>query len=272
MRNQISPSRRLTLLISGVWLFLSGIFSAVIGSVEFFSYFDTISSFFVTWLFVGVMPLALLWGTAWVVRGYRRGHHQEVFSEQKSSNFEAGQQTTGSSYQHFQNINYHKGLWRLWVVGTIAWLSYAFISSDHQIGEWIGFHYSLLVETKSFTGAAKKKQNYKALVAACNKAQVATCWVPAHQPDPNTPFPEREYLPDCEKTSAFRETLSSELRVRGIDIPASDVHGEACPDILAADIPTADWGKALLTIVAPFFLVITFLIGRWIINGFIKRF
>lgn len=81
MLNQIPPSRRLAILLSGVWLFVSGLFSSVIGAEEFFSNFDFIGSFLVTWLFVGVMPLGLAWGAAWVVSGYRRERDQVAMGD-----------------------------------------------------------------------------------------------------------------------------------------------------------------------------------------------
>lgn len=270
MLNQIPLSRRLALLLSGIWLFLSGIFSSAIGAEEFFPNFDAASRFLVTWLFVGVMPLGLVWGSAWVISGYRLKRNQETIREPESPDSEIGQRHSVEFRLNIYRMNYHKWFLRLWIIGTAVWYSYAFIASGYQIGEWVGFHYSLLAETKSFTRAAAEKRNYVTLVAACNKAQASTCWVPVHQNDPTSPFPDRKYLPGCEQTQAFRNILSSELMARGVDLPPAGVRGEACPDILAIGIPEADWAEFLLIVFFPFFLMVIYLIGRWIIKGFVR--
>lgn len=272
MLNQIPLSRRLALLLSGIWLFLSGIFSSVIGADEFFPKFDAASGFLVTWLFVGMMPLGLVWGSVWVISGYRVKRSQEAIREPESSESEIDQRHAMETHLHIHRINYHQGFWQLWIICTAAWYFYVFISSGHQIGEWVGFHYSLLAETKSFTRAAAEKRNYVALVAACNKAQASTCWVSAHKTDPTSAFPDRKYLPGCEQTQAYRDILSNELMARGVSLPAAGARGEACPDILATGIPEADWAEFSLTALAPFFLMLIYLIGRWIIKGFVRRF
>lgn len=75
MQDRTPPSRRLAILLSGIWLFISGLFSLVSGPELFFE-FDSTGGFLVSWLFVGVMPLGLVWGVAWVVSGYHREQHQ----------------------------------------------------------------------------------------------------------------------------------------------------------------------------------------------------
>lgn len=270
MLNQIPPSRRMAILLSGIWLFVSGLFSAVIGVEEFFPNFDFIGRFLVTWLFVSVMPLGLVWGAAWVVSGYRRGCHQVAMREPESSESETDQWSAGGARLHPLGITYRKGLRRLWIIGTAIWYFYALAVSGNSIGEWVGFHYSLLAETKSFNLAAAQKRKYVALVEACSKAQVSTCWVPADRPDPLFPFSDREYLPDCEKAQAFRDVLSRELRARSVDLPPAGARGEVCPDILAIGIPEANWAKFSLIALAPFCLMAIYLIGRWIIKGFVR--
>ena len=81
MLNQTPRSRRLAILLSGIWLFLSGLFSLMIGAEEFFLEYDPTAAFLTAWLFVGVMPLGLVWGIAWVVSGYRLEHRQVAMRE-----------------------------------------------------------------------------------------------------------------------------------------------------------------------------------------------
>ncbi|WP_156943088.1 hypothetical protein [Pseudogulbenkiania sp. MAI-1] len=270
MLNQIPLSQRLALLLSGIWLFLSGIFSLVIGP-ELFSDFESTGGFLVSWLFVGVMPLGLAWGVAWVISGYRREHSQiEVREPEESSEVETTQRRTKNYRLRILEIDYRKGLRRLWIIGTVVWYSYAFIASGYQIGKWVGFHYSLLAETKSFTRAAAEKRKYVALVVACNKAQFSTCWVPPYRANPDL-FLDRKYLPDCEKTQAFRDVFNHELRASGVALPPGGAHGEACPDIVAVGIPTIDWTEFWLTTLAPFCLMFIYWIGRWIIKGFARH-
>lgn len=81
MLNQIPHSRRLAIFLSGIWLFVSGLFSLMIGAEEFFVEYDPTAAFLTTWLFVGVMPLGLVWGAAWVVGGYRLERRQVAMRE-----------------------------------------------------------------------------------------------------------------------------------------------------------------------------------------------
>lgn len=274
MLNQIPPSRRLAILLSGIWLFVSGLFSSVIGAEEFFSNFDVISSFLVTWLFVGVMPLGLVWGAAWVVSGYRWKLRQEATREpEESAEAETSQRRTRNYLLHVLERDYRKGLWRLWIIGTAIWYFYALAASGYQISEWVGFNYALLNETKSFTVAAEQKRKHLALVVACNVAQFSACPTSLDSLFPgdrrDVPYSDRN-LPDCEKTQAFRDVLTRELKARGVDLPPAGASGEVCPDIVAKGIPYVDWAEFLSVALAPFGLIAIYLIGRWIIRGFVR--
>lgn len=267
MLNQIPPSRRLAILLSGIWLFLSGLFSLVAGP-ENFPIFDSAISFLVTWFFVGAMPIGLVWGIAWVVSGYHRKHYLLSIPELGTTEAQADKPHSKEYRKKGIEINYRKGLRRLWIIGTVAWYSYALIDSGKQIGEWVGFHYSLIEDTKSLTRAMAEKRKYEALIDACIIAKLRTCWSP---PDPRDPYSDRKYLPDCEKTQAFRDILSGELKASGIGLPPAGARGEACPSIIATGVPEADWAAISLRVLAPFCLMIIYLIGRWIINGFVRH-
>lgn len=256
-------SRRLAILVSSVWLFISGLFSSLIGAEEYFSDFEPVGRFLLTWLFVGVMPLGLVWGAYWVVSGYRLERRQTATDWSGPERFR----------QHLLAINCRKGLWRTWIVGTVVWYVYAVAGSGYEIGKWAGFHYSLLKETRSFAGAVEQKKNFLALAASCIRAQASTCWVTTDRPDPLFPSGrERIRLPNCEQTQPFRDVLTQELRARGVQLPPAGARGEACPDIVSMDTPEADWAKFWANLLAPLCFVAIYVIGSWIIKGFAKRF
>lgn len=167
-----------------------------------------------------------------------------------------------------RSIDYQKGLRRLWIVGTAIWVVYAVV--DHQIREWAAaFHYSLLRETGSLELAAARKQEQLTLIEACNTAERAACWT--NEPDPRLSFFGWERRPGCERTQAFRDVLTHELRVRGIEPTTSGALGESCPDVMAKGVPIFNLVGFFSTILAPFVVLVVYWIVRWVVRGFARE-
>lgn len=269
MLDKIPSSRRLAILLSAIWLFVSGLFSSVIGPENFFQDFDATGRFLLTWLFVGMMPLGLIWGASLVIEGFRRERHQEeAMSGSKLAEIRIDQQRIENNPLRNSKTNYRRGLWRLWLVSTIFWYLYALASSAYQISEWVGFHYGRLQASGS-ADLAMEEKNFIAAKEACVAAREKACRVLTDRP--SLAFPgekEIEYIPNCELTQAFNDALLREVRGRGFDfIP----NGEACPDLVATRIPYVDWAMIFTVVFIPFVLVVIYMIGRWIMNGFKKQ-
>lgn len=213
---------------------------------------------------VGVLlfwPIAVYPLGHWIIQGFASQSSRGSVRVSVHQNFRA----LVARHPAWANISSKKGMLRLWLVVTIVWYLYAIAVSAFPIAEWVGFQSRLLKETGSISSARERIEKIEAVIAACQVTINKICWTP----DPDAPFGMR-HISNCEQMPAFNTALNYEAKANGIDIPPSGLRGEGCLDLVETHIPKIDWVLLFVVGLTPFLPAIVYLIGRWIIMGFIR--
>jgi hypothetical protein len=188
----------------------------------------------------------------------------------------------------FKRLNHRRGLKRLWLVATLAWLLAVALGNAVSIATWAGYHYGLLQTSGSFRLAVMEKERMRAIVAACWAARRTTCVEPpnpydetlrhlypqsqsnpeepAHPPSIGGIAPNMEPYKGCEQSPPFVQALAREGRSR--DIVGEMKFGAACTDLYEMEIPDVNWALIVGALLTPLVPVVMYLIGAWVLRGF----
>ena len=176
------------------------------------------------------------------------------------------------------HLDYKRGFFRFWLVGTAIWLVGTLAFNAYSISYWIGYHYSLLLQHQSISSALAEKENVQNIVLACRAAERGTCAAFRRE---STPLRDGDYdtliaedlaqRKECVESVEFLAAFIQEQRMRNVPGALNTKSGIPCGYMSDMNIPYVNWAAILGSLLVPLLPLLVYFVGRWIWRGFAKK-
>ncbi|MCZ7565163.1 MAG: hypothetical protein M5U08_16445 [Burkholderiales bacterium] len=162
-------------------------------------------------------------------------------------------------------LNLERGLFRIWLLASIAWVGIVLSENAFEIGRYFGYHYELFSRAQSFRAALTEKNRMARISSLCREARDMSCryeQVRCSATQLNL-FPN-----DCTKKicddDKYVSLAGALLQQNGLP----DGDPKACNIFLNVHVPKLTWDGIFVLlgpILGPLLLWYT---GRWVARGF----
>jgi len=176
-----------------------------------------------------------------------------------------------------KNINYKKGLLRLWLIAIPIWFIFVLIAEGNSISQWAGYHYSLIKKHETISLAMREKDNVLKIISACKTAEKSVC--SEHSNRLSYELNDRKItenkLRKCRVSDDYKGVVIAALKdtnFTGGGVGADDVDNNEMADICASMlyliIPKFNWAGFIFVVIVPFIFPVIFFVFLWVMKGF----
>ncbi len=160
------------------------------------------------------------------------------------------------------SLNLKRGAYRVWWVGTIAWLFGSLISNGPEIAEFVGYWTGGISRSGSLAVARAEHKRTEILIDACREAFDTSCI--------QTSRAENYSDWECRDPEGLLRKLRMAAASRGFRDADKIAHPKACDYFYMMEIPRFRWVRIVSVLLVPALPLLVFFVGRWVVRGFEK--